>query len=377
MAGIYFHFPFCKKACTYCNFHFSTSLNNTNLMIKSMQQELRMRKDFFKNNIVNSIYFGGGTPSLIHPKLIGDFVLFIKDNFKVSDDIEITLELNPDDASLDYLNALKQNHINRLSIGIQSFNQEDLDLMNRPHNASQAYIALEMIRDIFENFSMDLIYGIPHSNLDKWKFNLDEALSFNPPHLSLYALTVEDKTVMKKQILSGKLTPLNEFDVEQQYWYMIKLLEKNNYINYEFSNFSKPGYISKNNEGYWSGSAYLGIGPSAHSFDGKMTRSWNISQNIKYLNSIKKKSLPLSIESLSLKDRFNELVMTGLRTSSGVSTQKIRKQIGEKFVAYLEENAKKRILSNDLYWDGDNLHITKKSKFLSDGIASDLFLVNL
>ena len=377
MAGVYFHFPFCKQACTYCNFHFSTSLNKKNLMIRSMLKELKLRKDFFNNDIVDSIYFGGGTPSLIDAKLIGEFILSVKENFKVSDDIEITLELNPDDSSIKYLTSLKENQVNRLSIGIQSFNQEDLFLMNRSHTANQSYDTIKMVKDLFDNFSLDLIYGIPHSNIDKWKFNLNEALSFDPPHISSYALTVEDKTILKKQILSGELIPLGELDIEKQYWHMINYLEEINYHNYEFSNFSKPGYYSKNNLGYWGGKAYLGIGPSAHSFDGNMTRSWNVSQNMSYLNSIKKNSLPLSQELLSLKDRFNELIMTGLRTSSGVSAKEIKDKIGEKFVSYLEDNAKKRVLSKDLYWDGDYLHVSKKSKFLSDGIASDLFLINL
>jgi oxygen-independent coproporphyrinogen-3 oxidase len=342
-----------------------------------MLKELKLRKDFFNNDIVDSIYFGGGTPSLIDAKLIGEFILHVKENFKVSEDIEITLELNPDDSSIKYLTSLKENHVNRLSIGIQSFNQEDLFLMNRSHTANQSYDTIKMVKDLFDNFSLDLIYGIPHSNIDKWKFNLNEALSFDPPHISSYALTVEDKTILKKQILSGELIPLGELDVEKQYWHMINYLEEINYHNYEFSNFSKPGYYSKNNLGYWGGKAYLGIGPSAHSFDGNMTRSWNVSQNMSYLNSIKKNSLPLSQELLSLKDRFNELIMTGLRTSSGVSTKEIKDKIGEKFVCYLEDNAKKRVLSKDLYWDGDYLHVSKKSKFLSDGIASDLFLINL
>ncbi len=376
MAGIYFHFPFCKKACTYCNFHFSTSFKKKKLVLSSMIKELIMRKDFLNNKIIESIYFGGGSPSLIDPNLVGEFIQCVKDYYKVSEDAEITMELNPDDASYEYINSLKKNKVNRISIGVQSFIEEDLLLMNRSHNSHQAFRSIEMVKDTFENFSLDLIYGMPTTNLDKWKFNLSKAISYDPPHLSSYVLTVEDKTILKKQISSGELHSIPEKEVEDQYWYMINYLEKFKYHNYEFSSFSKSGYYSKNNNGYWSGKAYLGIGPSAHSFDGLMTRSWNVSQNSSYLNSIEQNCLPLSMESLSLKDRFNEMVMTGLRTSSGVSIQKIRSKIGEKFVSYLEETAKKRVLSNDLYWDGDHLHVTKKSKFLSDGIASDLFLVN-
>ena len=377
MAGIYFHIPFCKQACTYCNFHFSTVSKNKDLLIDSMYRELELRKGFFNDEIIDSIYFGGGSPSVLSPKLIGRLIMKAKNIFNISNSAEITLELNPDDSSLEYLEALKANRINRLSIGVQSFIEEDLRLMNRVHSSDQAFNAINDSRSVFENFSIDLIYGLPNSNKEKWTFNLNNALLFNPPHISSYALIVEPKTILKKQVDSGEILLVDESEVERQYHYMIKCLEKKNYNNYEFSSFAKSENYSVNNNGYWKGKPYLGIGPSAHSFDGNNKRSWNISQNNLYIKAIKRNQLPFTEEILSLKDRYNEVVMIGLRTSSGVSLSFIRENIGNKFADYLEENSKKQILSNKLFWEGDNLHVTKKSKFLSDGIASDLFIIDL
>jgi len=377
MAGIYIHFPFCKQACTYCNFHFSTSLKSQNFIINSMYRELELRDNFFKNELIDSIYFGGGSPSLLSPELAGRFILKIKKMFNVSKSVEITLELNPDDSSKEYLNGLKENKINRLSIGVQSFIEDDLKLMKRAHTSNQAFKTMKEVKSLFKNFSIDLIYGLPNSNIEKWKFNLNTALSYDPPHISCYALTIEPKTVLKKQIALGEVLLIEESEVEKQFHHTINYLEKKKYDNYEFSNFARSGNYSVNNNGYWKGKPYLGIGPSAHSFDGNNMRSWNINQNNIYIKSIKENKLPITEEYLSLKDKFNEIIMTGLRTSSGVSLKIIREKIGKKFANYLKENSKNRILSNDLYWDGDHLHVTKKSKFLSDGIASDLFMIDL
>ena len=377
MAGIYIHFPFCKQACTYCNFHFSTSLKNKDVLIESMYREIELRNRFFKNEIIDSIYFGGGSPSLLSAKSLGFFILKIKKVFNVSSLVEITIELNPDDSSIEYLNELKEIEVNRASLGIQSFIEEDLNLMKRAHSSDQAFDSIEKVKSVFKNFSIDLIYGLPNSNLDKWMFNLNTSLTYEPPHISCYALTVEPKTLLKKQIDSGETSLIEESKVEEQYLNMVNYLQKNKYDNYEFSSFAKPGYHSINNNGYWKGKPYLGIGPSAHSFDGNNKRSWNINQNNLYIKSIKENKLPFTEEHLSLKDKFNETIMIGLRTSTGVSLKEIRDKLGNKFADYLEENSKNRILSNDLYWDRGHLHVTKKSKFLSDGIASDLFIIDL
>lgn len=377
MAGIYIHFPFCKQACTYCNFHFSTSLKNHEILLESMYKEIELRNNFFKNEIIDSIYFGGGSPSLLTTKSIHKFILKLKSFFNISSSAEITVELNPDDSSTKYLKDLKEIGVNRLSLGIQSFIDEDLQLMNRAHSSLQAYESIEKVKSIFKNFSIDLIYGLPNSNLNNWMYNLNTSLSFDPPHMSCYVLTIEPKTLLKKQIDSGKVSLIEESKVEEQYSMMVEYLEENQYHNYEFSSFAKHGNRSINNSGYWEGKPYLGIGPSAHSFDGKNKRSWNISQNKLYLKSIKENKLPLTEENLSPKDKFNEKIMTGLRTSSGVSLNYIKDEFGSRYANYLEENSKNLILSNDLYWDGDSLHVTKKSKFLSDGIASDLFIIDL
>ncbi|MAH82751.1 MAG: coproporphyrinogen III oxidase [Flavobacteriaceae bacterium] len=377
MAGIYIHFPFCKKACTYCNFHFSTSLNYQKTMVESMLKEIDLRKSYLGEELIDSIYFGGGSPSLLSAKLIGEFILKIKKIFNVSETVEITLEMNPDDSSTDYLLELKENKVNRLSLGVQSFFDDDLKLINRIHSANDAIESLNKIKDTFNNFSIDLIYGLPYSDIQKWEYNLKTALKFEPPHISSYALTVENKTVLKKQVDNGNILLIDESLVEEQYFYMIDLLEKKNYDNYEFSNFAFPKKHSVNNNGYWKGNPYLGIGPSAHSFNGKNKRSWNLKNNKLYIKSIKENKLLFDEEKLSLKDRFNEIVMTGLRTSSGISLKTIREKIGDRYADFLEKTSEKRVISNDLYWDADSLHVSKKSKFISDGIASDLFLINL
>lgn len=377
MAGIYIHYPFCKQACTYCNFHFSTSLKKQNVMIEAMLKEIELRNRFFDNEIINSIYFGGGSPSLLTTKSIEIFILRIKKTFNVSSLVEVTVELNPDDSSNEYLNGLKDIGVNRISVGIQSFIEEDLNLMKRAHSSDQAFGSIEDVKSLFENFSIDLIYGLPNSNVDRWMYNLKTTLSYSPPHISCYALTVEPKTLLQKQIASGEVLVIDENIVEKQYLNMLDYLDENNYDNYEFSSFAKSGKYSVNNSGYWEGMPYMGIGPSAHSYNGIDKRSWNINKNNIYIKSINENKLPLKEEYLSLKDKFNEMIMIGLRTSAGVSLEKIKSKVGNKFAYYLEENSKKRILSNDLYWDGDHLHVSKKSKFLSDGIASDLFIIDL
>ena len=375
MAGIYFHFPFCKKACTYCNFHFSTVLKNKNNLIQAMFLELNLRKDFFESEKIESIYFGGGSPSIMKANQIGEFILKVKELFKVSNSVEITLELNPEDASMEYLEELIKFNVNRLSVGVQSFFNDDLKLINRVHDSKKASEALYQVKKVFENFSIDLIYGLPNSNLLKWKKNLRKALSFNPPHLSCYALTVEPKTMLSHQIKLGKVKPVNESLIKDQYDYLIGFMESLGYENYEFSNFSIQGKHSINNTAYWEGKSYLGIGPAAHSFDGNLVRSWNINQNNNYIKAIKNKKLPLRLEKLSKKDRYNESVMTGLRTSKGISLDNIKKHYGESYFNYLKINSEKKIFSNDLYWRDGNLCVSRESKFLTDGLASELFIL--
>ena len=374
MAGIYFHFPFCRQACHYCNFHFSTKLKYQQEMLQAFEKEIKLRIREIPQQL-ESIYFGGGSPSLIDPKSIHKLIKTVRENFKLNDNIEITIEVNPDDVSFEYLQELSSVGINRLSIGIQSFFDSELEMMNRIHNSSQSVQSIEWTAKLFENFSVDLIYGVPSSNLYTWEKNLIQALSFDLPHLSTYALTIENKTVLAYQVKNNDIQLLDDEGVKSQYDLMIGRLEEAGYENYEFSNFSKPGFNSVNNSNYWTRKPYLGIGPSAHSFDGKRKRSWNVSNNVKYLKSIQQGNLPSSFEELSNHESFNEYLMTALRTSMGVSLQKINESFGEYYSSYLEKEVESHLMSKRLFWDGDTLKVSKTAKFLTDGIASDLFIL--
>ena len=374
MAGIYFHFPFCRQACHYCNFHFSTQLKLQEEMLDAFEREIQLRGEELPSNL-ESIYFGGGSPSLLPPKSIERLINGVYSSVKLGEKIEITVEVNPDDVSYEYLKGLKSVGVNRLSIGIQSFFDTELELMNRIHNVDQGIDSIEWTAQLFNNFSVDLIYGIPSSDLSTWKTNLNRVLTYTPPHLSTYALTVEAKTVLAHQVKNNEVELLDEQLVKSQYDWMVKRLEEANYENYEFSNFSKPGFNSINNSNYWKGKAYVGIGPAAHSFDGKRKRSWNLSNNIQYMESIKEGVLPSQYENLKLHEVFNEYLMTGLRTSWGVSLEKINQSFGSHYSQYLEKQVENHLAEQRLYWDGDTLRVSKSAKFLSDGIASDLFML--
>ena len=374
MSNLYFHYPFCKQACHYCNFHFSTNSKNKDTLWETMKKELVLRSKEISEPI-ESIYFGGGSPSLLSPKAIGDLIKLIKLHLKLEDHLEVTLEVNPDDVTADYLSGLKKAGINRLSLGVQSFIDKDLVLMNRAHNNSQSLNALELISKTFTNYSLDLIYGMPDSSLAEWEENLETALGFNPPHISSYALTVEEKTALHHKVKKGDIILLPEEEVENQYQLMVQKLESLGYINYEFSNFGKPEFFSVNNQNYWQGKPYIGIGPAAHSFDGKNIRKWNVSNNQLYINSIKEGKLPFKEEQLTLKDRYNEYLMTGLRTTHGISLLYVQENFGNRYGMYLEEQAARHLSENFFFWDGDHLKVSAKAKFLTDGLASDLFMV--
>ena len=374
MSNLYFHYPFCKQACHYCNFHFSTNSKNKDTLWETMKKELVLRSKEISEPI-ESIYFGGGSPSLLSPKAIEDLIKLIKLHFKLENHLEVTLEVNPDDVTADYLSGLKKAGINRLSLGVQSFIDKDLVLMNRAHNNSQSLNALEIISKTFTNYSLDLIYGMPYSSLAEWEENLKTALGFNPPHISAYALTVEEKTALYHNVKKGEVVLLPEEAVEKQYQLMVQKLESLGYINYEFSNFGKPEFFSRNNQNYWQGKSYVGIGPAAHSFDGKNIRKWNVSNNQLYINSIKEGKLPFKEEQLTLKDRYNEYLMTGLRTTHGISLLHVQETFGDRYGMYLEEQAARHLSENYFFWDGDHLKVSAKAKFLTDGLASDLFMV--
>ncbi len=376
MSGIYIHIPFCKQACHYCDFHFSTQLGKKEVMLLAIKKEIELRKDEFKNHKVATIYFGGGTPSVLTTAEIEILVQTVQENYKLVENPEITLEANPDDLTDDKIIELSNSPINRLSIGIQSFFDEDLKLMNRAHSSDEAIKSLSSATQYFDNISIDLIYGIPGMDNNRWKANIEKALSFELPHISSYALTVEPKTALKKFIEKGIVANVDDEQAQEQFNILVDVLEKNDFVNYEISNFGKQGYFSKNNTSYWQGKKYVGIGPSAHSFDGQ-NRSWNIRNNPKYIKALEGEVLPKETETLSKTDRYNEYVMTGLRTIWGVSLEKIELNYGQAYLDYLNKQAKKYLEKHLLFEDNGKLLATKKGKFLVDGIASDLFMINL
>lgn len=344
-------------------------------MVNALLQEIELRKVEFQNNLVETIYFGGGTPSVLEIAEMEALVQAVYDNYDVVENPEITLEANPDDLSNNRIIDLSKGSVNRLSIGIQSFFDEDLQLMNRVHSAEEAVNSLEEAAQYFDNISIDLIYGIPGMDHDRWRANIQKALSFELPHISSYALTVEPKTALKKMIEKGTVEDVDDQQAQEQFLILVDTLEHAGYVNYEISNFGKEGYFSKNNTSYWKGKKYLGIGPSAHSFNGT-NRSWNVRNNAKYIKALQNKELPMETEALSINDTYNEYVMTGLRTIWGVSLDKIENSFGAMYLRYINENAEKYIKEDLLFKADGKLLATRKGKFLIDGIASDLFMLN-
>ena len=386
MSGIYIHIPFCKQACHYCDFHFSTSLKKRDEMVVALAKEIQLRKGEFRNIAIETIYFGGGTPSLLTIKELKFLIDTVYGSYEVVSTPEITLEANPDDlikaelsvqtGSKTIFEDYRRIGINRLSIGIQSFFEEDLKLMNRAHNAEEAKVCLDVATQHFDNISVDLIYGIPGLSNDRWKQNIEIALSYNIPHISSYALTVEPKTALASFIKKGIIDNVDDDKAHEQFHLLVDTLDQNDFIHYELSNFGKEDYFSKNNSAYWQGKSYIGIGPSAHSFNGK-ERGWNVRNNSKYIKAIQSETLPIETETLTTTDQYNEYVMTGLRTIWGVSLNKVETDFGTVFKDYLIEQSEVFINQHLLYIDDEHLRVTKKGQFLCDGIASDLFKINL
>ena len=375
MSGIYIHIPFCKQACHYCDFHFSTNLKKKDEMVLVLAKEIEMRKNEFQDEIVETIYFGGGTPSILQIEDLKFLIDAVYRNFKVVENPEITVEANPDDLTENRIIELSKNKVNRLSIGIQSFFEDDLQLMNRAHNVEEAKKCLEIATQYFDNISIDLIYGVPEMSNEKWLQNIETALSFGVPHISSYALTVEPKTALHSFIQKGIIPQPDDEVAQEHFQILVDKLSENGFIHYELSNFGKENYFSKNNSSYWLGKKYIGIGPSAHSYDGK-NRGWNVLNNSIYIKSIQENKLPIEIETLTKTDRYNEYIMTGLRTIWGVSFERIEQEFGKTYLDYLNQQAAKFIEDHLLFVDDNILRTTKKGKFLSDGIASDLFLLN-
>jgi oxygen-independent coproporphyrinogen III oxidase len=374
MSGIYIHIPFCKQACNYCDFHFSTTLQKKEAIIEALAKEIQLRKNEFKNKEIETIYFGGGTPSLLNVETIEYLISIVYKNYMVIKNPEITLEANPDDLDEEKIIALSKTKINRLSIGIQSFFEADLKLMNRAHNAAEAKKCLETATKYFDNISIDLIYGIPSLTDEKWLENINTALSYQTKHISSYALTVEPKTALYFQIKNKTILAPDEEQARKQFDILVEKLQENGFVHYEISNFGKENYFSKNNSSYWQGKKYLGIGPSAHSFDGQK-RSWNVANNNLYLKSILENKLPSEYEILSKTDLYNEYIMTGLRTIWGISLDKIAVDFGAIYLTYLMKQAQKYFENESLYQKNNNVFTHQKAKFLTDGIAADLFFV--
>ncbi len=372
MAGIYIHIPFCKKACYYCNFHFSTSQNAMQEMVNAICKEASLRNEYLHDDIA-TIYFGGGTPSLLqieNLKLIIDKLCSL---FNIDADAEITLEANPDDISKEKLLQWRQAGINRLSIGVQSFFDDDLKWMNRAHNAEQAYKSILLTKESgFDNITIDLIYGTPTLTDENWLRNIERALHLNIPHLSCYALTVETNTALHKMIHQHKKQNVDAEKQSRHFEMLIQQLNNAGYEHYEISNFAKPDFRSKHNSSYWQGKPYLGLGPSAHSYNGD-SRQWNVANNALYIKSIDDNILPFEKETLSSTQKINEYIMTSLRTIEGLSLQQIKNLYCEKTSAAIFNDAQKFIQRSLVKNENDFLILTDKGKLFADGIAADLF----
>lgn len=379
MAGIYLHIPFCKQACFYCDFHFSTSLKKKDELVHSLIKELVLRKNELQNEIIETIYFGGGTPSLLTASEIDQLLNAIYKNYNIIEAPEITLEANPDDLSKEKIEELAKSPINRLSIGVQSFFEEDLKSMNRAHNSKEAKECLSIATRHFDNITIDLIYGVPNMSTKRWKENLQIAFDFGINHISSYALTVEPKTVLDSFVKNGKYPEPDETEAKEHFNILMEETSINGFVHYEISNFGKPGYFSKHNTSYWLGKKYIGIGPSAHSFN-NTHRSWNIANNANYIKNIQLGNLPNEVEKLTKEDQFNEYLMTGLRTIWGVSLTKIKQDFGDVLYKKLITNSQKfineKLLLITVSKTGNKvLKTTRKGKFLADGLASDLFII--
>src|SRR5690606_20235257 len=374
MAGIYIHIPFCKQACHYCDFHFSTSMRHKDDMVSAILQEIELRKNYLESTPIKSIYFGGGTPSLLSSQEINRIIDMIYHTQEVENNIEITLEANPDDLIKEKVSELRVTPINRFSIGVQSFYEEDLRWMNRAHNAQEAESSIKRAQDTgFTNITCDLIYGYPLLSNAKWINNINKIIEFEVSHLSAYSMTVEPQTALGAFIRKGAQQPMNEGQSADQFILLMQKMPENGYEQYEISNFARKQQYSKHNTSYWKGIPYIGIGPSAHSFNGR-ERQWNIANNMKYLQALADKQIPAEKEILKESDKFNEYIMTSLRTKWGVDYAYLEKTFDPDFLSEMRK-------SLDIYIDEEKVEnkeghyvLTEQGKLIADQIASDLFV---
>jgi len=375
LAGLYIHIPYCKQKCSYCDFHFSTNLNSKEELIKALLNEFELRKNEI-NSPIETIYFGGGTPSILSEFELDSIFNHLDKHYDLSNVKEITLETNPDDLSKEKLKYFQTTPINRFSIGIQSFFEEDLRLMNRAHNVQEAENCIKLAQDFgYDNLTIDLIYGSNTTTQEMWIQNLQKAVDLGINHISSYALTVEEKTILSQKINKGEWKPINDQHQSNQFDYLVQFLEENGFIQYEISNFGKPGYFSLHNSNYWQGVPYLGFGPSAHSYFGEQ-RAWNIANNAKYIQALKNNNLPIEIETLSLKDQYNEMMMIGLRTIYGIESKQIETKFGNEIYKHFTKEMNELFEEKLVQQIDDKIVLTKDSKFFADGIASRMFYVD-
>lgn len=374
MAGIYIHIPFCKQACHYCDFHFSTSLTTKDAMMEAISSEINQRKGYLEGQKIESIYFGGGTPSLMDYDGLRKIMDELIKNFDPVKDAEITIEANPDDLTLQKITELQRAGFNRLSLGIQSFRDQDLKMMNRAHSSKQSDYAVKASQDKgFENITIDLIYSIPGMDLDAWKQNLEIAFGLNIQHISAYSLTFEPRTVFGHYEKTKKLLPVDQSLSEEQFLYMIEEMKSHGFEHYEVSNFGLPGYYSRHNTSYWKGAHYLGLGPSAHSFNG-MSRQWNISNNPQYLAGVQSGKLNFEKEILDEKSRLNEYIMTGLRTKWGIDIKHIQQNFSFSFADVYGEKIQQLESEGKLILESNTIRLSPEGLLFADGIASDFFV---
>lgn len=374
MAGLYIHIPFCRQACHYCDFHFSTTKKLFRPVFNALLLELEHRKtEFIAGTVFETVYLGGGTPSLLQPEELQQLLDTVRVHYTVAPDAEITLEANPDDLTPEYLRALFAAGINRLSIGIQSFRDEDLQLMNRAHTATDAARVVQDAQAAgFSNITIDLIYGIPGLSNAAWDENIRRALELGVPHISAYCLTVEPKTALAHFVKEGKINAVDDEAASEQFMHLLQRLRESGFVQYEISNFGKPGHFSRHNSSYWKGTPYIGIGPSAHSFDGT-NRRWNVSNNPQYAAALRLNETYSEAEVLTNAQRYNEYVLISLRTMWGCATAEVRTRFGEELLAHFENEAAPFLASGDMLLHEGVYTLADKGKLYADHIASELF----
>ncbi len=376
MAGIYIHIPFCKQACHYCDFHFSTTLRQKPRFLAALKKEISLRKKEWQATPITSIYFGGGTPSQLSATEIQEIIDFVLFDSTLAVGAEITLEANPDDLSKEYLFSLQETQINRLSIGIQSFREEDLVWMNRAHSSQEAIQCVKWAKSAgFKNITIDLIYGYPQLSIENWQENLTIATDFEIPHISSYCLILEEGTALDHKVKTGHFPQLNDDLAAEHFQLLVSHLEAHGYEQYEISNFALPNQYAKHNTSYWQGSHYVGLGPSAHSFNGTHRR-WNVANNRKYFEGLENNLSIFEAEKLSEFDRFNERVLTGLRTQWGVDLKQLHIDFSASVIAQFEQTLQEDWLQPYLQTSKHQLRLTQPGRLLADKIAAEFFIVS-